>query len=147
MHRDICSCSGGSPRCGNWSFFWVFLEFGSPCPLPLPSPKLQFFVLMMTSYILVLPIMYSTFFSFLNISIFFFSYVYLFEKKVIFLSWANTTYRPPSRPDTHTKCLTLFLSPSQATARATLFFAGVFFGLIWFVCLINVGFGLLNWTS
>lgn len=123
----------GSPRCGNWSFFWVFLEFGSPCPLPLPlpSPKLQFFVLMMTSYVLVLPIMYSTFFPFLNISIFFFSYVYLFEKKVIFLSWANTTYRPPSRPDTHTKCLTLFSFPLPSHRKGYTFFLRWFF-LVWF---------------
>lgn len=135
MHRDICSCSGGPPVVGIGRFFGFFLSLAPPV-LSLPSPKLQFFVLMMTSYVLVLPIMYSTFFSFLNISNFFFSYVYLVEKKVIFLSWANTTYRPPSRPDTHTKCLTLFLSPSQATARATLFFAGGFF---WFdlVCLFD----------
>lgn len=130
MHRDICSCSGGSPRCGNWSFFWVFLEFGSPCPLPLPSPKLQFFVLMMTSYVLVLPIMYSTFFSFSAYQIFFF-HVFIFLKKKLsfFLGLIPLTVRLPD--PTHTLNTSPSFFPPPKPPQGLHFFLRGFF-LVWF---------------
>lgn len=161
MHRKYILTSsgargpgwGGTPRCVKlivFGFCWVGSPFPSyPPPPQISSLKTSIFILVMTSYVLVLPSHHVIIFLTQHIiSTYFFICLIQKKKNVIFLSWANTTYRPRYRPD-NTHLTSSFLSPPPPKTSPSPK------GLHFFFLGGGKGFGLVdkcrvwmkNWTS